>query len=348
MNAPPIQYCRTDDGVNIAYWTLGEGPTVVIVEDPGGSHVALEWDIPAYRRFYLRLAEQFRVVRYNPRCSGLSECVEDITLAAYVRDLAALAEALGPDPVGLLSVGFGSNFTNAFAAENPSSVSALASLGPLLDLERAMAYLRSMVGGAGERGPQTLKNWMDPHHVDPNEPFEHFIRNAHPPTERDRLRASKATWKPYDPLPAMQVPTLVLHYVRWPWSGGPEMAARVPNAVLVHRESDGYPPFYDDDPDGLFDLLVPFFLEHAPSSSKAPPATAGGDPKPDAASRLTKREIEVLHLIADGASNPQIAEQLVISPGTAARHVTNILNKTGCRNRAEAARYAAEHGLIGD
>lgn len=33
MDCPPIQYCRTVDGVNIAYWTLGEGPTVAIVED---------------------------------------------------------------------------------------------------------------------------------------------------------------------------------------------------------------------------------------------------------------------------------------------------------------------------
>ena len=55
----------------------------------------------------------------------------------------------------------------------------------------------------------------------------------------------------------------------------------------------------------------------------------------------------MLRLIADGLSNAAIGEALVISPGTVARHVTNLLNKTGCRNRAEAARYAAEHGLTG-
>ena len=38
----------------------------------------------------------------------------------------------------------------------------------------------------------------------------------------------------------------------------------------------------------------------------------------------------------------------MISPGTVARHVTNILNKTGCKNRADAARYAAQQGLVND
>ena len=60
---------------------------------------------------------------------------------------------------------------------------------------------------------------------------------------------------------------------------------------------------------------------------------------------LPEREVVVLQAIADGRTNMEVAEALVISPGTVGRHVTNILNKTGCKNRAEAARYAAEHGL---
>ena len=70
MDAPPIQYARTADGVNIAYWTLGEGPTVVIAEVGTASHIALEWEVLAFRRFFLRLAARFRIVRYNPRCSA--------------------------------------------------------------------------------------------------------------------------------------------------------------------------------------------------------------------------------------------------------------------------------------
>ena len=60
---------------------------------------------------------------------------------------------------------------------------------------------------------------------------------------------------------------------------------------------------------------------------------------------LTDREIEVLRLIVAGKSNHQIAEGLVISLNTVARHVANILGKTGVSNRTEAATYALRQGL---
>lgn len=69
---------------------------------------------------------------------------------------------------------------------------------------------------------------------------------------------------------------------------------------------------------------------------------ASGSPSRDRrgprADELTPREREVLQLIALGYSNQQIADELVISPHTAIRHVANILEKTGAANRTEAAR----------
>lgn len=64
--------------------------------------------------------------------------------------------------------------------------------------------------------------------------------------------------------------------------------------------------------------------------------------------RLTTREYEVLALIAEGLTNRQIAERLVISEGTAIRHVSNIFGKLGVNNRAAATRAAIENGLAGD
>ena len=60
---------------------------------------------------------------------------------------------------------------------------------------------------------------------------------------------------------------------------------------------------------------------------------------------LTPRELEVLRLVARGFTNAEIAERLYISPLTAARHIHNLLDKTGMANRAEAVAYATRHGL---
>lgn len=63
---------------------------------------------------------------------------------------------------------------------------------------------------------------------------------------------------------------------------------------------------------------------------------------PDA---LTAREVDVLKLIAAGRSNREIAETLVVSAATVKTHVHHIFQKTGARDRAQAVRYAYEHGL---
>ena len=62
--------------------------------------------------------------------------------------------------------------------------------------------------------------------------------------------------------------------------------------------------------------------------------------------RLTPREIEVLRLIAEGKSNQDIADKLLISLSTVAHHVTSILGKTSSSNRTEAAAYANRNRLV--
>ena len=76
--------------------------------------------------------------------------------------------------------------------------------------------------------------------------------------------------------------------------------------------------------------------EPAPSTTRTPEV-------PDA---LSAREIEVLRLLAQGKSNPEIAKELFITRNTVQNHVSSILIKTNLQNRAQAAVYAQQHGLI--
>ena len=66
---------------------------------------------------------------------------------------------------------------------------------------------------------------------------------------------------------------------------------------------------------------------------------------PPAEEPLTTREYQVLQLVARGLSNQEIADQLVIAEGTAAKHVCNILEKLHLANRTQAALYALREGL---
>jgi DNA-binding NarL/FixJ family response regulator len=65
-------------------------------------------------------------------------------------------------------------------------------------------------------------------------------------------------------------------------------------------------------------------------------------------SQLTRREREVLALVAEGADNRTIAETLVISPQTARTHIQNILNKLSVHSRLAAAAFVTQNGIVGE
>jgi DNA-binding NarL/FixJ family response regulator len=81
-------------------------------------------------------------------------------------------------------------------------------------------------------------------------------------------------------------------------------------------------------------------LDRTPAPS-APPAQT-----PPAGQALTTREVEVLRLVATGATNREIAERLYVSEGTVKNHISRVLSRLGLRDRTQAAIYARDHGLV--
>lgn len=70
--------------------------------------------------------------------------------------------------------------------------------------------------------------------------------------------------------------------------------------------------------------------------------SSGSAAKPE----LTARQLEILRLVAQGLSNPEIAQRLRLSEHTVKRHVANLLTRLGLPSRAAAVAYAAQHGLL--
>lgn len=98
-------------------------------------------------------------------------------------------------------------------------------------------------------------------------------------------------------------------------------------AVAIRAVNKGYTQLGP----GIVKKLFSQFSSVTPTKSPSPP---------DSLAELTPREKEVLRLIATGASNREIAQQLYISEGTVKNHVTNILNRLDLRDRTQAAIFA--------
>lgn len=90
--------------------------------------------------------------------------------------------------------------------------------------------------------------------------------------------------------------------------------------------------------------IAPVSIPAEPSLT--PPATPPAIPLPTYPDDLTAREVEVLRLLAQGWTDAQIAEQLVISPRTVNNHLTSIYRKIQVSSRSAATRYALEHHLV--
>jgi DNA-binding NarL/FixJ family response regulator len=96
-----------------------------------------------------------------------------------------------------------------------------------------------------------------------------------------------------------------------------------------------------------FEEAVEYALsEEEPSPSSAAPTEQLSTPVSEHPVGLTPREVEVLGLVAEGLTNPQVAQKLYLSPRTVQRHLNSVYRKLGVNSRAAATRLALEHDLL--
>lgn len=116
----------------------------------------------------------------------------------------------------------------------------------------------------------------------------------------------------------------------------------------VRAEASGY-LLKDLDANELFEMLQGVSQGEAAMTRAMASRVLKGVTKranEDPEEELTERELAVLQLVAGGASNPQIAEELIISVNTVKTHLRNILDKLQLENRTQAATYAIRKGLV--
>jgi pimeloyl-ACP methyl ester carboxylesterase len=151
---PRIQYAKTSDGVNIAYWTMGEGQPLVYPSNIWGD---IHWYLhnEATRREMDRLAASgWRIARYDGRGMGSSDRdVNDFGLEARLRDLETVIDAAGLERFVLCGYGQGGPVAIAYAVRFPDRVSHLVLVNSFaqgsayykrLPAMRALAGMRAM------------------------------------------------------------------------------------------------------------------------------------------------------------------------------------------------------------
>jgi len=239
---PRIQYAHTADGVSIAFWTLGEGPPLVQMPWMLASHIELEWQIPEVRRWYERLAQNRKLVRYDCRGAGLSDRdVTDRSLEANVLDLEAVVDRLRLERFTLFGMTYAGPVAVAYAASHPERVSQLllfCSWARTRDTaspqHRALRQLLDTDWETyTETAAHTLFGWSE------GEQARRSAAIARESLTQEAMQAAVRAYREFDVtalLPRVTSPTLVLHRRELRWfdvAVARGLASRIPDARLT-------------------------------------------------------------------------------------------------------------------
>ena len=336
------------DAGRIAFAVTGSGPAIVL---PAWwvSHVAEDWYFEPLRRFVEGLAAGRMVVRYDRVGTGMSDRErprQTFTPEFEEATLGAVLDELRLASVTLMGISCGGCTAVSFAARWPERIDRLVLYGSYADGHalgppEARTGMVDLVRSHWGLGSRLLADVLGPS-------WSPEDRAAFTTSQRASANAQVAAslleliyeTDVREDLPRVRAPALVVHREHdraMKVRGAREVAALLPRAELVTLPGDAHLPWHGDG-DAVLRAVAPFLGIKAP-----PPAS---EPAADALDELSTREREVLGLVAQGLSDAQIAERLVISPHTVHRHMANILAKLRLPTRAAAAARAARAGLL--
>jgi pimeloyl-ACP methyl ester carboxylesterase/DNA-binding CsgD family transcriptional regulator len=339
MDAPPVHYVTTSDGCKIAYSISGAGRPLVLL-GPALGGMALLWRF--FPEWMEGLTNRFRLIQHDLRGHGMSQrglpqdfgrTTSDGYNIAFSDedDTRHLLDRLGIDRFILLGLAGVGHVAIRYAVAHEEQVAALILIGT-----SASSGMPSFFQGVAAENWEFFLRSLVPASLDSEESQAWVECGKQSTTYQDWLiRGRIASESNIDSeLPLVRLPTLVLHprdQALVVAEGTRKLAASIPGARLV-MVNGGY--FWGDAAESI--AAIGSFLAELPPQRKDS-AAAGG---------LSPREVEVLRLLAAGRSNQQIAEELVISASTVAKHLNSIFAKGGFANRTEAAAFAHRNSLV--
>lgn len=342
----PADYVRTADGVSIAFTLHGGGgeTPLVAMRPPQFSHLQREWEMPFSHHEYSEFARDRPVIRFDPRGAGMSDRhVADQSLEARILDLEAVLEAAGVDRVILDAISSSGLTAMGFAARYPERVEKLIVQSAFADGGRwwAEPNREALLALAGIEWTVCTETWawMTWGAADNarNLQLAEHIRACVTPADFVRMVEAERRVDLRPVLPRLRMPALVIshpHFARMvPPGMVSDLAAAMPAARRVTIASTRERVRAVDD-----------FIHGREVMPGAPNREERHAPDP--AHALSPREIEVLRLVAQGLTNRDIADRLVVSVRTVDTHVESIYRKTGTSGRAAATAFAIRNRLL--
>jgi pimeloyl-ACP methyl ester carboxylesterase/DNA-binding CsgD family transcriptional regulator len=344
---PPQTRYAQSSGAKIAYQVSGAGPPDLVMVPGLVSHLDLQWQQTAYRRFVRALERGNRVIRLDKRGTGLSDPARELpAIKERVQDLAAVMAAARSSRAVLFGMSDGGRAAIAFAAAHPGRTQGLILYGTSYRGPRA-ALLRRYRSVVRHWGEGRLADLVAPSVAGPQarQAAGAVERAAASPAMAAALIESLGLIDVRDLMSGLAVPTLVLHRDAdlIPVADARAVAGQSPAASLQDLPGRDHLPWVGDWQAVIQQILA--FVDQVAPIRPRPPRPGRAETRPLRAATgwpsLTDAELPVVRLAAEGRANAQRAAERFLSRYTVETHLKHAFAKLGVESRAELAALAA-------